>query len=315
VDPPTEPSLPPGTISFSEWRDLKDRYTAWGGEGRKRKPIRDFYHTDKPFLLQSSIPDLIREVMTSYHRYTKDKRILLHKQADPTDHIAKRYCARGTDAYAERIAKRLRCIREDWDSRPNRDRATMITIAPRAIGSIWAIHKQIRTLWPAFTDWMRHRFIFTRSIWAIEPTQRHYTHYHYVISGWHVKGLLKQTILEWFRAHGVDIEGPGVKVSLSYEVKGGRDPIGYASKYIAKGNNDLLWQGMLWMSGTRGWGVSRGLGRGGAVTKSEGKWTYCGVCTSEWFRKYRSDLVWGDVLPEKLIADLAARDLYYSDVY
>lgn len=304
--PAPYPSLPPGSISFSEWHDLKRKYREWGNK-RKHHPIEKFYDPEwSPGILsEREIPERISYIMERYHEYVSDKRILLHQSSDPTNHIAKPYMARGTDQYEQKIKRRLRDIRRDWLQRPGHRRATMITIAPRAVGSVLGLHRQIKALWPKLTDWLRHRFEYNTSIWAAEPTKRHYTHYHLVISGWHSEGLMAQEILHWLKSHGVDIENPGVEVK-----KCDRDPVWYATKYITKGSRDLFWQGMLWMGGGRIWGASRGLGNS-PMTKSEEKWTYCGVCDAKWFEKYRESLVWGDVLPDRFISDLR-RDKYMT---
>jgi len=277
---------------------------------RKHLPIEKFYNPNwPPYQAESEIPQRITDIMTSYHEYVKDKSILLMSASDPTNHISKPYNVRGTEVYESNTKKRIYDIRREWDRRPEGKRAMLITISPRQVGSVLTLHRQMKALWPKFTDWLRHRYPYSMSIWSAEPNKRHYTHYHMVVNGIHVKGIMAQRILKWWRGHGVDIENAGVEVERCK-----KHPCGYALKYVSKGSKDLFWQGILWMGGGRIWGASRGLGRP-PLTKSETKWTYCGVCGTEWFAKYRKDLVWGDVLPEKLVSDLAEREKYYSDVY
>lgn len=309
----------PGSISFDEWHTLRAKYDKWG-KIRKHKRLEHYFNPEwPPYITAAEIPDRISYIMTKRQEYVKDKRILLYKTSDPTDHRALPYVVRGTEEYERRLRKRLDAIEDGWRKRGTM-RCTMITIAPRAIGSVYALHTQIKGLWPRFMDWMRKRSPLTRMIWAVEPTERHYTHYHLVISGSHTKGPWAQAILKWWQDHGVDIDQPGVEVTTDREVGYPNDPIGYASKYLRKTCRDLFWMGLMMLDNRRWWGATVGLGRGGVVeTNSAGKWTYCGVCERKWFIEQRKYLVWGDVLPQKIADDLqkiiSDRDKYYNDVY
>jgi len=235
-------------------------------------------------------------LMRMHARYLDDcndkKLVLEHEEKG---YYIRPYVVRGCLEYDEKTSNRMLNIRDDWDRRPNRDLAMMITISPRAVGSMWCVHKQIKYWWPAFMDWMRHRFTFSRYVWAMEPTKRHYSHYHLVIQGRHPKGLLAQEILSWWQRHGLDIEDPGVDVQYA---RG--DPCNYALKYVTKGCQDQLWSAVLWLSGGRIWGVSRGLGRDGGKNNSEslsdGKWVFLGSIPKIYIRS----LLDGEILIEDI---------------
>ena len=116
-------------------------------------------------------------------------------------------------------------------------------------------------------------------MWAMEPTKRHYSHYHLVISAYYNSGDMAQAILGWWRDHGADIENPGVKVEVVR-----RDPVDYAMKYITKGHKDLVWAGVMWLCRGRMWGVSSNLAVAGGKTNSYGfnVWIYGGTYSLMW---------------------------------
>ena len=215
---------------------------------------------------------IISRIGDRYRDYASKRKIILQKG----DQYAKiPYTVRGSKSYTDASKKRLARIREDWDLVRY---AMKVCIAPRAIGSMWRIHKDVKKLWPRFMDWFRRRFQPDIYTWSMEPTKRHYSHYHLVSEGRHPKGLMAQEILHWWQGHGVDIENPGVQVDYA----DGSQAVDYAVKYVEKGCNDMLWQTIMWMSRGRMWGVSRGLGRGGGeINSATNEWTYIGVMANE----------------------------------
>ena len=206
----------------------------------------------------------IQDAHSEYLAYCNGRRILLRRIEDGKMWSLP-YVVRGTATYKTKTHNRMLDIASDWRNHKNWQKAMFITIAPRAVGSQWQIHKQVKFYWSAFMDWLRKRFLIGNYMWAMEPTQRHYSHYHLVVQGRHPKGLMAQEILSWWKSKGMDIEDPGVDVQYSR-----KDPSTYAMKYVAKGTGDKLWSSMLWLTGGRIWGVSRGLGRGeGRLSQNE----------------------------------------------
>jgi len=136
-------------------------------------------------------------------------------------------------------------------------------------------------------------------VWAIEPTKRSYPHYHMIIARRTKKGELAQAILAWWKSYDVDIADPGVDVQ---HVRG--DGASYALKYVTKGCSDPLWSAMLWLTGKRLWGASRGLGNlpinSHPETPPEKDWTLVGIVPTvmiEWIMQDRP--------PPEDIAELA----------
>jgi len=251
---------------------------------------------DSPYPTLDDDPDrdpdqVLSRMHGRYLSYVTGRRILLHHEE--LGYWSVPYVVRGTEQYHHDTKKKLLWIREAWDSQPNPDLAMFITISSRAVGSAWVRHKQMKSLWPKFMDWLRKRFQTDRYVWACEPTKRHHTHFHLVLHGRHPKGLMAQEILQWWQSHGVDIENPGVDVQYARE-----DPMGYALKYVSKGTSDYFWSALLWLSGGRIWGRSRGLGREGGENNSE--------TSSGWEVLGSVDIIY--------ISELMSGNLEYEDI-
>ena len=92
-------------------------------------------------------------------------------------------------------------------------------------------------------------------VWAVEPNERHYAHYHMLLGRRVAKKPLIDLTLKWWQDQGVDIEDPGVEVQHAK-----KDPKSYVLKYVTKGSKDPIWSSMLWLARARAWGASRGLG-------------------------------------------------------
>jgi len=256
--------------------------------------FRDLYQPDitqDELSLYDQDPDaqLIR-MHGRYLSYVADRRILLRHPEH--GYYSVPYVVRGTAYYHDNTTDKLEDIRYEWDCRPGRDHAMFITISPRAIGSVWRLHSSIKSLWPSFMDWLRKRFGISQYVWAMEPTKRHYSHYHLVTQGRHQKGRMAKAILAWWQGHGIDIDHPGVDVQYART-----DPVKYALKYVAKGTTDVFWSSMLWLSGGRIWGRSVGLGGGWGENNSETSlWECLGVIEMMYLEQIMKGLLeWEDI--------------------
>lgn len=234
-----------------------------------------------------------------YLLYCKSRFLCLRKVQIEHEYKAVPYVVRGSESYTHRSKVRVHRIMDKWASM-HMPHATMITIAPRATGSPYQRYLMMKFLWPKFMNWLRMRDQKTtyqvmigrdcensiqptitygsrgNSIWAMEPTQRHYPHYH-IILGRRIADLegFALDILDWWRAHGVDIGRHGVKAEAC---RGSDQARAYALKYVSKGSSDPFWSAILWLTHGRIVGVSRPLAAA-PLTNSQTK--YLHTCCSE----------------------------------
>lgn len=221
--------------------DLQGPWTAWETEGI----------------------DEIQRIHAKYLKAVENQYIAMESCVD-AHHIAIPYIVRGMDAYTKRSQKRAYKIMRRWKE-SRMPRGMLITISPRQVGSIYQLHRKMKTLWPKFTNFLRmygvgrgvkRKYPYRGAmLWAVEPNERHYSHYHMMLGKKCKKNELKNVILSWWQAHGIDIEAPGVDVQ---HVRG--DGKSYALKYVTKGCTDPVWSAMLWLDRSRAWGASRVLG-------------------------------------------------------
>lgn len=178
------------------------------------------------------------------------------EKCDDQTRIAIPYVVRGMAAYTKRCQRRCGKIMRRWRE-ADMNRGMMIRVSPRLVGSIWQIHEQMKEAWPRFCNFLRGNSRTQGNyLWAVEPNERHYPHYHMLLGRLCSPAALEEHIYQWWKRNGFDIEPApaGVKV----EVMRG-DGKSYALKYVTKGSNDPVWSAMLWLSRTRSWGASRGL--------------------------------------------------------
>ena len=264
------PILPPGSISFSEIDDLKHiHYDRLKAICLERFTPDDFLHTLTP-------NDYLIDMHRQYLLYTASRFLCLRKVQIEDEYKAIPYVVRGSETYTHRSKIRVHRIMDKWKG-IGMPHATMITIAPRATGSPYQRYLMMKILWSKFTNWLRSQ-TSTRGnyIWCMEPTRRHYPHYHMIL-GRRIADLkgLELDILDWWRAHGVDIGLKGVKAEAC---RGSDQARAYALKYVVKGSSDPFWSAILWLTHGRIVGVSRPLG-GCPLTNSQTK--YLHTCCTE----------------------------------
>jgi hypothetical protein len=200
------------------------------------------------------------------------------------------YIVRGSDAYTHKCKVRVHHIMDKWAG-IHMPYATMITISPRGTGSPYQRYLMMKILWSKFTNWLRSKGKTKGNyLWAMEPTKRNYPHYH-IILGRRIADPegLHYDILDWWRAHGVDIGNKGVKVEAC---RGSDQARHYALKYVTKGADNELWSAILWLTHGRAFGVSRPLA-GAPLINSQSK--YLHTCCSEPIKIAGWDLI--GVLP------------------
>ena len=292
LGPAPYPSLPPGSISFDEIEDLKRIHY-----DRARAIYLDRFIPDDP--LHTLEPnDYLKEMHRQYLLYCKSRFLCLRKVQIEHEYKAIPYVVRGSESYTHRSKVRVHRIMDKWASM-HMPHATMITIAPRATGSPYQRYLMMKILWMPFCNWLRMRdqktipvihtshdrdmvtFVTTYGtrgnyIWCMEPTKRHYPHYHMIL-GRRIADLdgLKYDILDWWKAHGVDIGFYGVKVEAC---RGSDQARAYALKYVSKGASDPFWSAILWLTHGRIVGVSRPLAAAPLIN-SQAK--YLHSCCSE----------------------------------
>ena len=209
---------------------------------------------------ESASAELMR-IHSNYLDDVKDQYILLQNRIDET-YLALPYVVRGMAEYTRRSQKRANKIMKEW-KRKRLPKGMFITFSPRQVGSINKLREKIHDLWPKFMNYLRmykdpeygHYPYRGEYVWAVEPNERHYAHYHMLLGRRVAKGPLAQLTLKWWQSNGVDIEDPGVDVQHAK-----KDPKTYVLKYVTKGSKDPIWCAMLWLSRARAWGASRGLG-------------------------------------------------------
>jgi hypothetical protein len=281
-------TLEPGTITQADLSTLIDHYH----DRKNSKNLEQFLDKGSGqlslFSSMGSSQEHIIRIYDRYRRYCEEHKIILNHPDHGYWSIP--YTVRGDPQYIQEQKKKINNIKDRWPiDRP----AMLITISPRAVGSIYQVHRQIKKVWPKLIERLRKKWGAKHYIWAIEPTKRHYSHYHLVLSGRAPKGTLAQDILHYLQGHGIDIADPGVDVEYCR-----RDPIKYAMKYVMKGSSDVLWSSMLWLSRGRIWGrsLTLGLGQGGGENNSDGLWTVKGVCRNIWVDELISGiLTWGEI--------------------
>lgn len=291
---PPIPSLPPGSISFDEIEDLKHiHYDRVRAIFLDRFIPDDFLHTLTP-------NEYLQEMHHQYLLYTQSRFLCLRKVQIEDEYKAIPYVVRGSESYTHRSKVRVHRIMDKWAS-IGMPHATMITIAPRATGSPYQRYLMMKILWSKFTNWLRSRPQYRGNyIWCMEPTKRHYPHYHLIL-GRRIADLdgLALDILDWWRAHGVDIGRPGVKVEAC---RGSDQARMYALKYVNKGSTDPMWSAILWLSHGRIVGVSRPLA-GAPLTNSQTK--YLHTCCTDPKKVQGWDLI--GVLPS-IFMEMILRD-------
>lgn len=216
-----------------------------------------------------------------------------------TEYLSVPVVMRGMDAYTRRSQRRAYKIIKTWKAK-RYPAGMMIRISPRAVGSIWRGFQTMKSLWPYFTNALRMHLNPKQPppyIWAVEPFQSGYCHYHMIVGRRTNKADLKNWIWGWWTEAGVDMEGAGVEVQYSRSTKAVKT---YALKYVTKGCKDEQWSAMLWLSGLRQWGASRVLAdrrlshteklpywwrgpheSGFVWRKPPPEWTYHGVIATE----------------------------------
>ena len=211
---------------------------------------------------------------TFWERYVdraESNRIVLHKGGA---YITLPYLYRGHRKYKEKQERKIDEIGKTWNKRTP---GVLLTINPRGTGSPLRAYYSIKSNINRFMSWITkrkegHR---CRYIWCIEPTQRGYCHFHFIIEAKWIAPV--KDILEWWQSQDVDIESPGVDLEA---VKGVGQVQRYISKYVSKGFNDLKFLSLLYLTGGRTRGASNsffhGLGRG-LKTNSNPEWQYLGA--------------------------------------